>query len=217
MIKAVIFDFDDTLGNREVYAYDCWRAILKELTDIEDPFEFEAILQDVMLWDEKGNITKAHVKNRLKSVYGIELPCEDPDKYWDSRLWRYCVPLEGAEETLEELSSRYILGLLTNGPSDGQRNKLRQSGLSRFFTEDRITVSGDYPFGKPDKRIFLAAAEKLGVKPEECVYVGDIYARDVLGAHRSGMTPVWIWNRGERKCGTDIIIIHKISELLNYF
>lgn len=217
MIKAILFDFDDTLGNREVYAYDCWRAILKEVTDIDDPFEFEAILQDVMLWDEKGNITKVHVKNMLKKVYGIELPCEDPDEYWDGRLWRYCVPLEDAEKTLEELSSRYILGLLTNGPSDGQRNKLRQSGLSHFFSEDRITVSGDYPFAKPDKRIFFAAADKLGVKPQECVYVGDIFARDVLGAHRAGMTPVWIWSRGERKCGTDIIIIQKISELLNYF
>ena len=78
-------------------------------------------------------------------------------------------------------------------------------------------MSGDYPFRKPDPRLFYAACEKLDVLPQESVYVGDIYGRDVLGAHRAGMTPVWIWNWGERKCGTDILIIHKISDLLDYY
>ena len=217
-VKAIFFDFDDTLGWREGYAYDCYKRIIQEQAPwIEDPFEREAVVQDCMLWDEKGNIDKTHVKEMLRKTYGIELACEDLNVYWDQILWEHCVPYSDAEKTLEELSKRYKLGLVTNGPSDGQRNKLRQSGLGRFFDPDQIVVSGDYPFRKPDPRLFWAACEKLGVLPEESVYVGDIYGRDILGAHRAGMTPVWIWNWGERKCGTDILIIHRISELLNYF
>ena len=53
-IKAVFFDFDDTLGDREYYAYECAKTILKKSTDIKDPIVFESILQDWMLWDEKG-------------------------------------------------------------------------------------------------------------------------------------------------------------------
>jgi putative hydrolase of the HAD superfamily len=170
-----------------------------------------------MLWDEKGNIDKTHVKNMLKETYGIELPYEDLNAYWDQILWEHCVPYSDSEKTLEILSKRYKLGLITNGPSVGQRNKLRNSGLSRFFDPEQIVVSGDYPFRKPDPRLFYAACEKLDVLPQESVYVGDIYGRDVLGAHRAGMTPVWIWNWGERKCGTDILIIHKISDLLDYY
>lgn len=202
-IRAIFFDFDDTIGHREAYAYDCYRRIISEQAPHlkEDPFEFEAVVQDCMLWDEKGNIDKTHVKNMLKETYGIELPYEDLNAYWDQILWEHCVPYEDSERTLETLSKRYKLGLITNGPSVGQRNKLRNSGLSRFFDPEQIVVSGDYPFKKPDPRLFIAGCEKLGVLPEESVYVGDIYGRDILGAHRAGLTPVWMWNWGVRKCG----------------
>lgn len=212
MTEAVFFDFDDTLGNREVYAYDCYKDILKENTNLTDPVEFEAVLQEVMIWDQKGDVNKKYVKDKLAEVFDIHLPYEDFNVYWDSVLWKYCVPLDGAEKTLEYLSKKYRIGLITNGPSDGQRNKLMKSGLSRFFDTDKIIVSGDYGVHKPDPRLFLKACEKLNVKPEESVYVGDIFARDVLGAYRAGMKPVWIWN-GNRKCGADVTIIHRIEEL----
>lgn len=216
-IRAIFFDLDDTIGHREASAYDCYARIIRDNSSIDDPFEFEAVVQDCMLWDEKGNINKDHIKDMLKKTYGIELPYEDLNVYWDQILWEHYVPYDDAAYTLEQLSGKYMLALLSNGPSDGQRNKLRQCGLDKYFDPERIIVSGDYGIKKPDPRIFIIACEKLGVKPEEAVYVGDIYARDVLGAHRAGLTPVWIWNWGERKCGTDTIVIHKISDLLQYF
>lgn len=216
-IKAIFFDFDDTLGNRELYANNCYRAIIRDNAQIDDPVLFEAIIQDCMMWDEKGNIDKNHVKINLKEHYGIDLPYEDINAYWNSVLWQYCVPFEDSESTLEYLAGKYKIGLITNGPSEGQRKKLEHAGLARFFDPATIVVSGDYGFHKPDKRLFLIACEKLGVKPEEAVYVGDIFAKDVLGSSHAGMQPVWIWNQGERKCDMDIIIIHKIGELKQYF
>ena len=65
-IKAVLFDFDDTLGHRESYAYDTFYRLLKSCTDFEDEMELEAILQDVMIWDEQGNIHKQHIVDMLK-------------------------------------------------------------------------------------------------------------------------------------------------------
>ena len=216
-IKAIFFDFDDTLGNREYYAYDCYRAILKENTDIEDPVEFEAVVQDCMLWDEKGNINKTHVKDRLAARYGIRLPYDDFNVYWDSVLWKYTQAYEETRDVLTQLKKKYQIGIITNGPSDGQRNKLRQSGLADLFAEDHIIVSGDHPFAKPDPRLFLAACEKLGVQPCEAVHVGDIYARDVLGAYRAGMTPVWIWTQGDRKNHSGVRKIHSLRELLEIY
>ena len=66
-IKAVLFDFDDTLGHRESYAYDTFYRLLKSCTDFEDEMELEAILQDVMIWDEQGNIHKQHIVLRWNS------------------------------------------------------------------------------------------------------------------------------------------------------
>ena len=216
-LKAILFDFDDTLGNRDAYAYDCYRAIIEANTDIQDPLYLEAIVQNCMVWDQHGDVNKQYIREMLQSTYGISLPYEDFNTYWDSVLWQYCVPYQDSEQTLEELSRRYTLGIITNGPSDGQRKKLERSGLGRFFTEDRITVSGDYPFKKPDPRLFQEGCRKLGVRPEEAVYVGDLFYRDVLGSANAGMTPVWIWYNGDRKHHYDCITISKISELTNYF
>ena len=217
MIKAILFDFDDTLGNRDAYAYACYRSVIEANTSFEDPFMTEAVIQHCMVWDEHGDVNKQYIKDNLLKTYGIRLPIDDFNTYWDSVLWKFCVPYEDSERTLETLSEKYRLGIITNGPSEGQRRKLQQSGLGRFFTEDTVTVSGDYPFSKPDPRLFQEGCRKLGVKPEEAVYVGDLFYRDVLGAHNAGMKPVWIWYKGDRKPEADCIVIRRISELLDYF
>ena len=216
-VKAILFDFDYTLGDRDAYAYDCYKMILEKYSGISDPLMFESVLQNCMVWDQQGDVNKAYLKTKLKEDYGIILPIEDFNTYWDSVLWQYCRPYDDAEPTLKELSGKYKLGLVTNGPSDGQRKKLEQSGLSSYFSEDAVTVSGDYPFKKPDPRLFLEACRKLGVKPEEAVYVGDLFYRDVLGAAQAGLTPVWMWDNGIRKCDYNCLIIHKISDLLEHF
>ena len=126
------------------------------------------------------------------------------------------MPLDDAAAVLSDLQKKYILGIITNGPSDGQRKKLQKSGLLEFFDESHIVVSGDLPFRKPDPRIFLHACEKMNIEPQEAVYVGDLYGRDVIGARRAGLTPIWIQTQGNRKHESDIIVIHTLTELLNY-
>lgn len=212
MIRAVLFDFDDTLGNREEYAYRFFKDIIEQNSDITDPLEKEAVLQDLMLWDEHGNIRKTHITEMLTEKYGIILPRENFKDYWNGHLWEYTVPFDGAEETLEQLKDRFKLGIITNGPSQAQRNKLEKSGLARFFDENHVIVSGDYGYHKPDTRLFVTAAQRLGVSVNECVFVGDIFTNDVYGALKAGMKAVWIWN-GKRPCGLDIPIIHDIKAL----
>ena len=216
-IEAIFFDFDDTLGNREVYAYNCYRAIIQEHTSITDPVELEAVLQDCMIWDQKGNCNKGYVRDKLRNEWNIDLPYEDFNSYWDSRLWEFTELLPDAREVLEELKTRYKIGIITNGPSMGQKRKLQKAGLWDLFGEEHIIVSGDYPFAKPDPRLFQEACRRLNVQPEHAVHVGDIFAKDVVGAYRAGMTPVWIWTQGERRNHSGVITIHFLKELTNLF
>lgn len=213
-VKAVLFDFDNTLGDRDAYAYACYQHILEENTSFDDPMEEEAVLQEVMLYDQQGDVNKKYVQKKLAEVFDIHLPYEDFNTYWDSVLWQYAVPKEGAEEVLTYLSGRYMVCLVTNGPADGQRKKVEQSGLSKFFPSERIAVSGDYGIKKPDPRFFVKACAKFGVKPEECVYVGDIFYRDVLGAYRAHMKPIWITTKKKVPPHTaEVTIIHELKEL----
>ncbi len=212
MIKAIFFDFDDTLADRHQYAYDCYRDLLMPYMQDLSPIEIESILQQVMLWDQGGDVKKEYIQKMLQEQYGIILDFVLND-VWDTLLWKYVKPFEKSFETLQLLKKKCILGLITNGPSDGQRNKLRQSGLSVFFDEDLIIVSGDHGVKKPDRKLFAIACEKAGVKAEECLFVGDMFHRDILGAINSGMQAVWI-TQENKKCVYPIKRITHIEELL---
>ncbi|HEX4703266.1 MAG TPA: HAD-IA family hydrolase [Pseudonocardiaceae bacterium] len=54
---------------------------------------------------------------------------------------------------------------------------------------DAVILSGEVGFGKPDVRIYLLAAKRIGLPPEQCVFVDDI-ASNVHGAVRAGMVGV---------------------------
>ncbi|MEE8704614.1 MAG: HAD-IA family hydrolase [Olsenella sp.] len=87
------------------------------------------------------------------------------------------------------------LGIITNGPVAHQMEKVETLGLSRWFAPESIVVSGAVGVAKPDPRIFRIACERLGTRPEDCVYVGDSFASDVVGATSAGMPVVWFNHR----------------------
>ena len=97
---------------------------------------------------------------------------------------------ERTAETLEELRRRGLrLGVISN--ADGRVDALLEAvGLRPHF--DFVIDSALVGMEKPDPRIFRMGLERLGVEPEEAVYVGDIYEIDVVGARAAGMTAVLV-------------------------
>lgn len=92
---------------------------------------------------------------------------------------------------LDRLHSQYMLGLITNGPSAAQWEKIERLNLKSFF--DIILVSGDLPWEKPQQQIFHEACEYLGVEPRQCLMVGDKLETDILGGiHAKLGATVWI-------------------------
>ena len=98
--------------------------------------------------------------------------------------------IDGMAPALAAVSARYPMGLLTNGPSDIQRLKLDQAGLSDAF--GAVVISGEVGVGKPSAEVFLAVLDALGARPDNSVMVGDSWERDVVGALDVGMRAVWI-------------------------
>ncbi len=94
-----------------------------------------------------------------------------------------------ARPALAFLARRFPLVALSNGNADVQR-----VGLGEFFTAG--LSAQNFGVGKPDPRIFHAAAGAAGVAPHEVLHVGDDAALDVLGGHNAGMQTVWV-NRAE--------------------
>lgn len=96
-----------------------------------------------------------------------------------------------AGETLIALEMLRVHGLktslLSNCTSDVS-NYLLQSELRVHF--DDVVLSSDVGVMKPSRRAYEIVAERLGLAPEDCLYIGDGNDSELLGAQLAGMTPV---------------------------
>jgi putative hydrolase of the HAD superfamily len=114
---------------------------------------------------------------------------------------------------LEELRDSYTLGLITNGASCLQREKLATAGLSDYF--DVVVVSAEFGVGKPDPSIFDHALSLLGSDREHAVMIGDSIARDVDGAIAAGLQGLWVNRSGQPRPADrpDLVEVTTLSEL----
>ncbi len=96
---------------------------------------------------------------------------------------------DDARPALEFLAQRFPLVSLSNGNAN-----LERIGLAPLF---KAAISArEFGVGKPDPRIFHAAAGAVEVMPEQVLHVGDDATLDALGALNAGMQAAWL-NRSD--------------------
>jgi putative hydrolase of the HAD superfamily len=88
-------------------------------------------------------------------------------------------------ETLTRLKEDYTMAIISDAQWIFAEPEMEMLGLERFF-KFRV-LSSRYGFKKPDLRLFELGMEKLEVKPEEAIYIGNIPRRDLVGAKGAGM------------------------------
>lgn len=103
------------------------------------------------------------------------------------------------------------LAVVTNAPGDYQRKKIADLGLAADF--DVVVVSGDIGIAKPDSRIFHAACDGLGLRPDEVAHVGDRLDADARGAARAGLRGIWLDRHGEGRDDAGVPVIAGLDEL----
>lgn len=94
----------------------------------------------------------------------------------------------GVAGVLAGLNSRFPLALLTNGPSDLQRLKLKTTGLEPYF--DAVIVSAEAGVAKPRAEAFALACDTIGSPARHTVMIGDDWELDMMGALRAGLSAV---------------------------
>jgi putative hydrolase of the HAD superfamily len=84
----------------------------------------------------------------------------------------------------------YPKAIVSNGQRAFSEREMRYFGLYDLFKF--VIFSSDFGHKKPDPRIFLEAARRLGLEPEEMLCIGDNFDNDIVPAAKLGMTAMHI-------------------------
>lgn len=198
MIKRIIFDIDNTLIDwKEEYNNEVDEALkefgipytdqtAKELNKAISEYEVDHYKLDR---DETANFVNKYTGKQ----YPKELI------YRIIERWGECTP-ESMEQciidTLEYLSSKYEMVILTDWYKEPQLNRLKRLKIDSYFSE--IYVAENFR-RKPFPDGFLQAKGKN--LPEECIMIGDWFERDIEGALSVGMKAIWYcpkWEESQR-------------------
>lgn len=200
-IKAVTLDLDDTLWpiwptieRAEKALYD-WLATHAPMTAAL--FSSPPALREIRehMGQNRPDLRHDMSALRRESIrLALYRAAEDPllaepafEVFFEAR--QQVTLYDDALPALEFLAARYPLVSLSNGNADVHR-----VGLGRFF---RAAISArEFGVGKPDPRIFLAAAGAVEVQPDEILHIGDDATLDALGAMNAGMQAAWL-NRSD--------------------
>jgi len=202
LIKCVIFDLDDTLCDYKGAMENAKQSVNIHLKKANiDTCIFWKIYHELEPSLFKKFTEKKITKDmyRLKrysdvleilSVKNTELSLKLNDIYMkkannEINLFEDVVPL------LEKLKEQNIdTALLTNGPVDGQRQKIKALGLEEFISS--IYISEEIGFAKPDNNAFNYVLNTMKLEPANVLVIGDSLEYDIEGAKRAQIKGVLI-------------------------
>jgi HAD superfamily hydrolase (TIGR01549 family) len=213
-LKAILFDVDDTLFDRHGAQLMALAAVVRQFpgvfAGIDHGIAVEAFLEsDRIIVQEfsESDYAFGQARSRRQQLFlrllGLdESPAEEMAKFYVEVYPRSHAPIEGAEAVVQELAACFRLGIVSNGFPDVQYQKLETLEIHRFF--ECIVLSEELGIRKADPGIFWRATELLGVRPDDCLYVGDSYANDVVGGKQAGMCVCW-FNPGGQAAPGDVL------------
>ena len=207
MIKAVILDMDGTMLDTEKIYMIYW---IKAANFYGYDMKPEHVLGIRSLANELA-------KEKLKDYFGPEC---DYYKIRDKRKELMSVYFEenrpekkkGLDELLEHLKQKKMKVAVATA-TDYERTKeyLKQLDIERYF--DQIVCACMVSKGKPAPDIYLEAAARLGVKPEECIALEDS-PNGVLSANKAGCKVIMVPDLDEPDEETKKLLYARVDNLL---
>ncbi len=202
-LKAVLFDLGLTLIRtasfpeiyRRILARFGVTASIEDIARAQEAAEKEA---DTSTYDEshrKEFWTNYNVSllKKLGITENVIFLAEKIDELW----WdcSHVQAFSDVEPTLSQLKAKGLkLGLVSNGFKKDLTHILGELGLKKWF--DAIVCIESCNCAKPNKEIFLHALDRLGVEPNEAIFVGDSVEQDYEGAFNVGIRPFLLDREG---------------------
>lgn len=183
MIKAVVFDLDDTLYPEHTYVDSGFQAVDRYLAKKYKTDGFYQIANRLFFAGHRGKIFNETLES-LGFLYQDELIKELVDVY---RNHKPAIQLDAEViKVLEYFSLHYKTALITDGYQATQRSKIEALRISQYF--DFICVTDEFgrDYWKPHEKPFVITENALRVKSAECVYIADNPAKDFVTPNYRG-------------------------------
>lgn len=183
-IKAIIFDMDGVIFDTEMIYLKVW----------SDVFEKYGYQMTKEIYASVLGTGRENVKKVFLNHFGSDLPIDDMYREKDENLTKEIekgVPLKlGILEILEYLKeNNFRIALATSAISKRAFKQLKQANIESFF--NAVVCRDEVRETKPNPDIFLKAADKLMVRPEECIVIEDSSA-GIEAAFKAGMLPIHV-------------------------
>ena len=190
MLKAIVFDLDDTLYPERQYALSGFAAVADwaegalGIPQDQGYAELETYFNDGVRGDTFNRWLETHDG--------------DPEQWVPEMVKRYrdhtptLEPYPETHSVLQRLKESYRLGLITQGHGPGQQRKLEALELVDYFEEVLIMGEEDRQDWKPSQVPFERLLATLGLEGSQAAYIGDNPLKDFVGARKLGMQTVWV-------------------------
>lgn len=189
MVKAVVFDLDNTLVDFMAMKRQAVDAAITAMIDAGMTMDFS---------DVKGHIDRIYGEHGIEYQMVFDQLLRDTIGRVDYKMLSAGIvayrrareaalkPYPHVSATLMELVKRGVrLGILSDAPTREAWLRLCFINFHHFF--DAVVTFDDTGVRKPDEKPFRLILERLGTEPSEAIMVGDWAERDMVGATAVGM------------------------------
>ena len=186
-LKAIIFDLDDTLYLERDFVRSGFRSVASKCHQEDGVDELRVFnsLWDKFLVGGRGNLFDL----LLEENPDINISLSDMINIYRSHRPDINL-IKGVNSLLVELNNNWPISLISDGYLNTQKNKLDSLGISDLFDIIMFTDSLGKKYWKPSPVPFNTVLNKLGVKPEESVYIADNVKKDFIFPNQSGMKSI---------------------------
>lgn len=191
--KAIIFDLDDTLLDRDKAVDQMFLTILEKCYEgVHQPIKYE-MLQKFKEYDKSvyGYGDKTQLVESFFDEFPPKhrLPSADIQDFWNIHFPNCFSISQHTIKLINTLKTQVSMAIITNGVTQRQKAKIINTHLNSYF--DIITISEEVGFSKPDRRIFELTLKKLNVQPEDTLFVGDDLEKDISGCQNVNIKGIW--------------------------
>ncbi|MDO4490686.1 MAG: HAD family hydrolase [Lachnospiraceae bacterium] len=203
---ALFLDLDDTLYDRSEPFKKAFLGRFPEAAELAAAayWACEKRGNEVFLPSQRGEISmeEMYIYRYQRGLADVQISISPQGALEFQETYREYqreITLASGIPKLLDFGKKYCrtVGVITNGPAEKQRGKLKTLGLERWISDEMILISGEVKIDKPDPAIFQMARDRANTEDRNMIFVGDSYANDICPARELGWKTIFLNRRGK--------------------